>query len=153
MGILGTGQAAGSKRRATTKRMVKNGKAKAWMQRAFVTLSLVGFVGMTGVRLVRQFRAIPTQSTTTPTTPTPGLPTPKPPTIEEEMASYQVILNREPDNYIALEELMRLHMQGGQWSKALGFADHLLALDPTNDFYQQQQAIIKEQLQKTQPTP
>ncbi|MGI0482170.1 tetratricopeptide repeat protein [Geminocystis sp. CENA526] len=75
--------------------------------------------------------------------------------LEKEMLGYQLVLDKEPDNVFALEKLVEINLQLGNLSDALPLTEKLVALQPTNQRYQDVLKIIKQGLEaeKTQTPP
>ncbi|WP_017294994.1 tetratricopeptide repeat protein [Geminocystis herdmanii] len=75
--------------------------------------------------------------------------------LEKEMQGYQLVLDKEPNNVFALEKLVEVNLQLGNLATALPLTEKLVALQPTNQRYQDVLKIIKQGLEaeKTQTPP
>lgn len=75
--------------------------------------------------------------------------------LKKEMLGYQLVLDKEPNNTFALEKLVEVNLQLGNLAAALPLTEKLVALQPTNQRYQDVLKIIKKGLaeQKTQTPP
>jgi tetratricopeptide (TPR) repeat protein len=75
--------------------------------------------------------------------------------LEKEMQGYQLVLDKEPNNVFALEKLVEVNLQLGNLAQALPLTEKLVALQPTNQRYQDVLKIIRQGLeaQKTKTPP
>lgn len=56
--------------------------------------------------------------------------------LKESAKGYKSILKNEPNNFFALEELLKIYLQLGDLQSALQPAEKLVALQPENQSYQ-----------------
>lgn len=66
--------------------------------------------------------------------------------LEKEAQGYKLVLEREPDNRFALENLVQLYLRGGDLASALPLMEKLVALEPQNQGYQDALGFIQQGL-------
>lgn len=73
--------------------------------------------------------------------------------LEKEAQGYKLVLEREPDNRFALENLVQVYLKGGDLASALPLMEKLVAIEPQNQSYQEALGFIKQGLAQKQNPP
>jgi len=117
------------------------------LQRFLSLFGAVAFFGSTALATTRLFR----------TSPTPQAEETTPPTIEEQLLSqergYLKVLEREPENKVALEALVMVRLQMNNLEGVVEPLETLIKVAPEESTYQTLYTQLQEQLQNTSSEP
>ena len=112
----------------------------------FLVISLLSFVGLTIAPLLstalRREEPIPTAQPSA----SPGLPQDQKAVLEEQAKSYEVVLQREPENQTALRGLLELRLQLQDIPGAIVPLEKLATLNPQDSTYALLLAQAKQQV-------
>ena len=121
-------------------------KRRRLLVNIFLVISLLSFVGLTIAPLLstalRREEPVPTAQPSA----SPGLPQDQKAVLEEQAKSYEVVLQREPENQTALRGLLELRLQLGDIPAAIVPLEKLATLNPQDSTYALLLAQAKQQV-------
>lgn len=125
----------------------KKNSPKQIFRQVFVILSGLSFASFSIIGVIKMLKTPnnanpPQQETISPET-----------LLEKEAQGYKLVLEREPDNRFALENLVQVYLKGGDLASALPVMEKLVALEPQNQSYQEALGFIKQGLTEQQNPP
>ena len=121
-------------------------KRRRLLVNIFLVISLLSFVGLTIAPLLgTAFRREEPIPSTQPSA-SPGLPQDQKAVLEEQAKSYEVVLQREPENQTALRGLLELRLQLGDIPGAIVPLEKLSSLNPQDSTYALLLAQAKQQV-------
>lgn len=112
------------------------------IHRIFIILSIIGFAGSTLIGLVGLFSSAGQQPKSNPATATSV----KEPQLEAKEQGYELVLQREPENQVALEGLVQVRLQMKDEQGAVVPLEKLVKLNPEREDYQALLTQVKQQV-------
>ena len=115
--------------------------AKKTLQRILIIASAISFFGSTGYTLAQMLNS--------------GFKPPEETTevasiqqLQEQARGYELVLQREPENSVALQGLVDARLQMNDWQGAIAPLEKLVQLQPQQAEYQALLAEVKVQVEK-----
>ena len=114
------------------------------LKRILVVCSMVAFLGSTGYGLFGLYSNALQQPQTT--------ATPEEASVDQQLAAkeggYELVLEREPENRVALEGLVEIRLQMQDTQSAIAPLERLVELHPQEAGYKVKLAELKQQVDK-----
>ena len=114
--------------------------AKKTLQRILIIASAISFFGSTGYTLAQMFNGgfQPPEETTEVASLEQQL--------QEQARGYELVLQREPENSVALQGLVEVRLQMNDWAGAIAPLEKLVKLNPQQEQYKAMLAQVKQQV-------
>lgn len=122
--------------------MSKKEERKKRIIRIFTLISAIAFLGSTGFNIVRMMTN-PAQSTQVSTQPEDLTQQ-----LQAQARGYELVLQREPENQIALQGLVEIRLQMKHFERTIEPLETLVRLNPQQEEYQTLLATIKQQVEQ-----
>ncbi len=116
--------------------------SKKILQRILIILSSFAFIGSTGVAVVGLFTSAMQPSKET--AKTAPVPTATDSQLQAQERGYELVLQREPENQVALEGLVKLRLQTNKLQDAIAPLEKLVKLNPDRESYKALLAEVKQ---------
>ena len=120
----------------------KKNERKKRILRIFTLISTIGFLGSSGYGLVRMLTT-PAQSTQA-STQAEDLTQ----RLQAQALGYEKVLQREPENKIALEGLVEIRLQMNDFEGTIEPLETLIRLNPEQEQHKNLLATIKQQVEQ-----
>lgn len=114
--------------------------AKKPLQRILIIVSAISFLGSTGYTLAQMFNGSQSPPVTTELASLEQL--------QEQARGYELVLQREPKNSVALQGLVEARLQMNDWQGAIAPLEKLVQLNPQQVEYQALLTEVKMQVEK-----
>lgn len=104
---------------------------KTLLRRVLPIVIACAFIGTTGAALLRTFTSSPQQPE--PSTAPQSVPAAQ--QLQAQKRGYELVLEREPENQVALQGLVEIQLAMGDYGGAIAPLEKLVALNPGQESY------------------
>ena len=120
-------------------------KGKDTVKKVLIIISGLAFLLFSGSAVIRMILNPQTPSTNTQTSQVNDSPEER---LKQQAKGYEIVLEKEPNNRFALENLVQVNLQLGNLQAALPLIERLVENYPENERYQEALTIINQGIEQ-----